>query len=243
MKKTLLILAMILGLSAFAKDKIIVYTYHNHAPFITIKNHGLSFDLIQLLNEKTSEAYEFELKVVPRGRLNYILKPWIQGNCQKKTKKCNPNFMVLWVNHKWGFGKDALSNFTWIPLFEDSNVIVSSKSNKVEYQKPEDLIGKKLAGVSGHKYLGIDDLVKEGKINRINGNSELENLQVVLASRVDVTLLPKSAFNYYQMINKNFRSLYLSKMPHQKYMRNIMTSVENKKLINFLKSLELTSRF
>lgn len=236
MKKIIL---LIIGLSVFllAQQKVLVYTYHVHAPFIINKTEGLTFKLIDYLNDNSDGKFEFVLKTVPRSRLNYILKPWINKNCGK-TKKCNPNWLVLWVNPKWGFGKDSLSNFSWTPLLEDSNLIISSAEKKIEYTKPEDLIGKKLAGISGHKYIGIDDLVDTGDITRINGNNEVENLQVTLANRVDVTLLPKSAFRYYKQTNKEFETLYSSKVPHQKYLRNIMSSGKNSDLSKYLNRLD-----
>jgi len=224
-----------LSSSLFAKEQIDVYTYHNHAPFIVDKNKGLTYDLLSKLNQ--NDKYNFKLKVVPRSRLNYILKPWINKKCE--TKKCTNNWLVLWVNHKWGFGNDSLDNFSWTPLLQDSNAIISSSFNKFEYTKPTDLVGKKLAGISGHKYVGIDDLVKEGKVERINGNSEVDNLKVVLANRVDVTLLPKSAFDFYKSSNSDFSTLYVSKVPHQSYMRNIMTNRKNPDLVEYLNTLKL----
>lgn len=237
MKKSLYVLFLIfISLNAYGKKDINVYTYHNHAPFIIDKNNGLTLKLIDYLN-KNSEEFNFKLKVVPRSRLNYILKPWINKTCN--SYKCKDNWLVLWVNHKWGFGKKSLKDFSWTPLLKDSNAIVSSKFNKIEYTKPSDLIGKVLAGTAGHKYLGIDDLVNDGKITRVNGSNEISNLQVVLANRADVTLLPKSAFDYYVKLNKDFENLYTSKIPHQKYMRNIMTNNKNTELINYLNSINL----
>lgn len=238
MKKLIISLSVLfLGSSLLAKEQIDVYTYHNHAPFIVDNNKGLTHDLVNKLNANSNGDYTFKLKVVPRSRLNYILKPWISKKCE--TKKCASNWIVLWVNHKWGFGSDSLDNFSWTPLLQDSNAIISSGFKKFEYTKPEDLVGKKLAGISGHKYLGIDDLVKAGKIERINGQNEVDNLKVVLANRVDVTLLPKSAFDYYKKSNDEFSTLYVSKIPHQSYMRNIMTNKKNPDLVKYLNSLEL----
>lgn len=237
MKKiTYVLVFMFLSLNLFAKENIVVYTYHNHPPFILDETKGLTFDVVNHLNEN-SDDYNFVLKVVPRSRLNYVLKPWINKKCKNVSKRCASNWLVLWVNHKWGFGADSLENFSWTPLFNDSNVIISSNVNKVEYITPKSLLGMSLAGMSGHKYVGIDDLVNEGKIKRINGNSELENLFVVLSNRVDVTLLPKIAFNYYKKTNSEFEALHESKKAHQKYMRNIMTNNKDKKLISYLNSL------
>lgn len=239
MKKVLISsLAIFLLQNLYAKEDINVYTYHNHAPFILEDNKGLTYDLIKQLN-KNSKDFKFNLKVVPRSRLNYILKPWINKTCMKK--KCKNNWIVLWVNHKWGFGKDSLENFSWTSLFKDSNAIISSNTNKIEYKNPSSLMGKTLAGMAGHKYVGIDDLVAKGFIKRVNGSSELANLKVILSNRADVTLLAKSAFDYYLKTNEELKNLYVSKKPHQEYLRNIMTNKENKVLINYLNSLNFGS--
>jgi len=236
-----LVLTLLVGFSfLFGTQEVTVYTYHNHAPFIIDKKEGLSHNLIKYLNQNTDGKYNFKLKVIPRNRLNYTLKPWINKQCGV-TKECASNWMVLWVNPKWGFGQDSLTNFSWTNLFEDSNAIISSKNNKINYVNPSSLIGKKLAGISGHKYIGIDDLVKEGKINRINGNNEKVNLEKVLANRVDVTLLPSSSFNYYLENDAHLNNLEKSKIPHQKYMRNIMTTPKNIELVQFLQNLNFSS--
>lgn len=237
MKKILLFVLLIIFSTLNAKD-IEVYTYHNHAPFVTSENEGLSYELIDFLNDNSNGKFNFKLKIIPRSRLNLYLKPWINGSCIK-NKDCKTNWMLLWVNHEWGFGKDSLKNFSWIELFEDSNSIVSKKDSNFEYLNENSLIGKKLAGISGHKYVGIDDLVKEKKIVRINGNSEKTNLLKVIKNRVDVTLLPTSSFNYYQKIDRNLEVLKVSNIKHQVYMRNIMTTNEVPELLDFLKNLNL----
>ena len=236
MKK--IVLSLLIGFGTlFGTEEINVYTYHNHAPFIIKKTEGLSHDLIKHLNDNSNGEYIFKLKVVPRNRLNYTLKPWINKECGV-TKECASNWLVLWVNHKWGFGQDSLTNFSWTNLFEDSNAIIYTKDKRIHYTNPNSLIGTKLAGISGHKYVGIDPLVKEGKIKRINGNNEEINLHKLLSKRVDVTLLPNSSFNYYVQHNDNLKNLEKSKIPHQKYMRNIMTTSKNTQLIKFLQKID-----
>jgi len=235
MKKLLLILLMVCSF-AFGAENINVYTYHNHAPFIIDKNLGLSHKLVESLNKNSKGLYNFKLKIVPRNRLNYILKPWIQNKCHK-TNQCQSNWIVLWVNQKWGFGQDSSTTFSWTKLFKDSNSIIYKKSQNFNYQNPNSLIGKKLAGIAGHRYIGIDELVKQGKIKRIDGNSEEVNLEKVLSKRVDATLLPTSSFNYYLKKNKSFKGLKKAKTSHQIYMRNIMSTAQNIKLTNYLQSL------
>lgn len=237
MKKMVLSILLLCSMMFGAKE-INVYTYHNHAPFIIDKKIGLSYELIEFLNKNSNGMYHFTLKIVPRSRLNYILKPWIQKECGK-NKECKSNWMVLWVNHKWGFGQDSLSNFSWVKLFKDSNAIIYPKDKKIDYTSPDSLVGKKLAGILGHRYVGIDELVKEGKIKRIDGNSEAVNLQKVLSNRVDVTLLPSSSFRYYLSENKSLKALEKSQVSHQSYMRNMMTTTKNIELVEFLKGLNI----
>lgn len=234
MKK--IILVLLLSMFSFgAQEKINVYTYHNHAPFIINNNEGYTYKLVDYLNKQAEGKYVFEVEVIPRSRLNYILKPWINKSCGK-TQECENNWMVVWVNHKWGFGKDSLKNFSWIDLLSDSNAIVSTKEKNIQYSQPSDLKGMKLAGISGHRYVGIDELVKKEQIERIDGQNEVENLKIVLANRVDVTLLPKSAFLYYQKQNNEFNKLMMSKVPHQSYLRKIMTKRDDLK--EFLSKLD-----
>ncbi len=235
-KITLLFLLVFFSSFLVAKQEIIVYTYHNHGPFI-IENKGLSFDLINYLNQNQNE-YNFKLKIIPRKRLNYILEPWINKECVNE-KKCHKDWMVLWVNHNWNFGEDSLKNFLWTPLLKDTNIIISSSKNKFEYINPYSLVNRSFAGIDGHRYIGIDDLVEKGLIKRIDGKSEVKNLELLIKQRIDVTILPNSAFIYYKNANSKFKTLYSSKTPQQVYMRNIMTNSYNTKLIKKLDSLRL----
>ena len=78
----MVVLVALLGSSvAQAAEEITLYTYHNHPPFITQPGVGLSHDLVALLNRKADGAFHFSLKVVPRARLNAMLKQWVNGAC------------------------------------------------------------------------------------------------------------------------------------------------------------------
>lgn len=219
--------------------EITVYTYHNHPPFITGKNSGLTYDLVNIL-EKELPSYDFKVKVVPRKRLNVMLKPWINKKCYDSG--CDKNWMLPWVNQVWGFGKDSRTNFSWNALFEDANVIVSNINNKIDYKEPASLIGKKFAGIGGHRYLGIDALAKEKKLQRINGTNEKKNLLKLLEGRVDATLLPKSTMMYILKNNTRFDGkFFIAPTVHQSYERNIMSPSNNKALFNALQKVNLAN--
>ena len=233
---------LISGQAVQASEEITLYTYHNHPPFINQPGEGLSYDLADLLSEQSAGAFQFTVKVVPRSRLNVMLKSWVNGECIGEPR-CTRNWVVPWVNQKWGFGKAPEQNFSWTPLLEDSNVIVSRSDAPVEYRQPSDLDGKRFAGIGGHRYVGIDERAEAGKITRINGTKERDNLIILARGRVDATLLPASTYRYYLKQDRQLAALssrlYRAKQPHQAYTRNLMASGDQQKLNSLLTSLRL----
>lgn len=226
-----------------APETINVYSYHLHPPFITSPEHGLSHDVIQLLNNKADGQYQFKLQMVPRRRLNLILSDWTSGQCVAEDNQCNKNWMVLWVNPKWGFGQQATTTFQWKFLLEDSNSIISLQDHPIEYQGPESLLGLRLGGIGGHRYVGIDEKVEAGLIIRIDGNHERNNVMKLLAQRIDTILLPTSTMQYYlsqdKVIKQNKDKFFLSPKKHQEYTRNIMLSRQAIELNKFIEDIDL----
>ena len=228
-----------------APEKIRLFTYHNHPPFVTGDRQGLSFDLGKHLNKKAPDRYLFEVTILPRNRLNVYLANWIQGKCPSATKACKNSWALLWVNPKWGFGNNPEKLLSWIRMVDDSNSIISSASKKVAYKNPDSLIGHRFGGVMGHKYLGIDSLVKKGKIVRIDGNSERNNIFKLLKKRIDVTLLPTSTIHYYLLEGKEFakfsKDIHIAQTKHQSYSRNFMFPPNRIDLKEIFKKLDSDS--
>ena len=229
--------------AAGTPEKIMLYSYHNHPPFVTAKNQGLTYDLAEQLNTLAAGRYNFEVKIVPRSRLNYFISGWINGKCP--NIECDNNWLVPWVNPKWGFSTTNANNYLWHPLFIDSNVIVSNTSNHFEYTGPESLKGGVLAGMRGHSYVGIDELVNSGEVTRIDGNRERDNLLKVLKNRVTATLLPRSTMQYFlkedSEIKKQKNQLKVSKKVHQQYQRFIMLPSGREKVLSLLQSVPVAT--
>lgn len=210
---------------AFAVEQIDLLTYHNHPPFITKPNQGLTYDLASFLNESGKKRYHFNVKVLPRKRLNLQITE-------------SDAWIVLWGNPLW-FGDKNETAYKWIKILEDENAIISLMDNKVEYNDPESLIGHDFGGIRGHRYVGIDNLVKDGLINRINGDHEKNLLRVLLAGRLDVILLPKSTILYFMKTMDLESTVYIASNAHQKYWRNLMVPHSQQALQEFLQSLSL----
>jgi len=226
-------------------ENINIYTYHDHPPFVTGKAEGLSYDLSHLLNEKAGESFKFDLHVIPRARLNMIMRNWIAGECPAPENKCDDNWIIIWVDHHWGFGKEPMKHYYWITILNDSNSIISLTVNKVEYRNPTSLVGLTFGGMLGHKYVGIDNLVQKGVITRIDGTRERDNIFKLLKKRVDVILLPTSTIQYFiskdAIISKQSDELYIAPTKHQEYKRNFMVPKTRDDLKKFLESVDLSA--
>jgi polar amino acid transport system substrate-binding protein len=212
---------------------------------VTGEAKGLSYYLLNMLNEKAGDSYNFALRIVPRARLDLITHNWHYGDCHDPEKNCEDNWIVIWVNPHWGFGKDPMKHCSYIPILDDSNSIISLIEHKVEYSKPESLIGLKLGGMLGHKYVGIDDLVQKALITRIDGTKERDNIFKLIKKRVDVILLPTSTAQYFiskdEIISKHASELYIAPTKHQEYRRNFMVPKTRVDITKFLESVDLSS--
>ena len=246
MKKSLLLILSVfcLCLSSVVTAKpetVTIYSYHNHPPFVTGPDSGLTYELARQLNEQAAGRYLFQVSIVPRNRLNHFLKGWIQGVCP--SSECKQDWLVPWVNPKWGFIKGSRNNYLWHKLFSDANVIVSRASDPLVYLSPASLKGLVFAGMRGHHYVGIDDLVKTGEIKRIDGNRERDNLLKILHKRVDATVLPASTMEYLlandQGIKMQAEQFKVGDKKHQSYVRQIMLPETRNDLLILLKSIKL----
>ncbi|WP_027859379.1 type 2 periplasmic-binding domain-containing protein [Marinobacterium jannaschii] len=221
---TPLLLLLIAVSSPSVAETIYIYSYHNHPPFVTKPGQGLTYKLADILRQQSGNQFDFKVKILPRPRLNAKIKHWIAGQCEKQS--CAQDWLVPWVNPRWGFIKGPRDNYLWHELYAGSSSVLSHIDNPVDYQGPDSLQGKTFAGMRGHRYLGIDPLVSEGKIRRLDGNKERDNLMKILMKRVDATILPTSTINYFlrydAVIKAESEKLLISDIKHQQFSRYIM---------------------
>ena len=234
----LLILLLGLAPAAWSGERVNLYSYHNHPPFVTGTRIGLTYELADYLNEKAAGAYRFEVKILPRARLNALLADWINGQCGQKD--CANNWMVAWVNPRWGFIKGEQDPYAWHKLFDDSNSIISLAHKPIDYQGAQSLDGKTLLGMRGHRYVDIDARVAQGRMTRVDGNSERGNLLTLLAGRGDAALLPTSTINYYLTrdaeLSRERDAFHVSATAHQVYTRFMMLPEARSDLSDLLRS-------
>jgi len=196
---------------AVEKENIDVYVYHLKPPFVVSNTNklGLYFDFSAYLNSK-SNKYHFETVFVPRKRIETMLA----------LNKLNG--ILLGVNPIW-FKDKAETKYLWTTsVYQDQDEIVSLPESPIEYTGVESLAGKVLGGIRGFYYYGIDEQVKQGKVNRFDTIGEYELLQMIVLKRVDVGIVSRSTLEYLTKAKDWQGKFYLSKQPHDKYERRVL---------------------
>lgn len=218
-KSTILCVLLIAFVArAHAEQAIPVWTYYPSAPFITAQGQGLSYDFIQLLNEYSQQngqlnQYHFELKPLPRTRINRNLAEGIPG-------------MVLFVNWAW-MGDKNKTEYLWSGvILTDRNEIASRSTGKqpirIEYEYPDSLKGMVFGGVTGRFYKGLEGKFKSGDIIRRDVRQEELNLDLLLRGRIDFTSISSSVLNY-KVREKGIQGeIHYSSTPLISYTRHLL---------------------
>jgi len=215
---TFLLTLMVLLLSCplLAKEKVTVWSYYEFPPFVTslLGKTGLSFDFVEMLNLfEDNDRYEFELKIVPRKRLdNYLAN----GNAG----------VVLWVNPLF-FNDANKTRYAWTNrVLEDEQSFISRASDPFIFKNAKSLMqpGFILGGIRGHMYAGIQDEIDGGLIKRNDVNQEKQNIGMLLTDRVNTFLIPYTAMRYYEKTMKLSGKIYYSPKPLNSYTRSILVN-------------------
>ncbi|WP_281558415.1 hypothetical protein [Thalassomonas sp. RHCl1] len=192
------------GYRAFAageKQAVNIYIAHQKAPYVTnlSQRQGLYFDLVRQLNTK-SASYRFELIYIPRKRLNRNLH---EGSLDG---------IILGVIPAW-FKDKARTKYLWSEgIFEDYDDVVSSVDISFEYQTPASMIGNSFVGVTGYYYFGVDELVRQQKVQRLDVENEHRLLEMIILKRVNIGIIGHATLRSILADNKSWADkLYFSK--------------------------------
>lgn len=206
-------------------ESVPVWTYHTAPPYVVDQESesGLTYDFADLLTARSNGKYEFEVEVLPRPRVDAHLSNKDQG-------------VVFWVNNKW-FKDPEKSKYLWSSaIISGSASVISPKSNPVEYERPESLLGKELAIVRGRRYVGVDELVEQGLISRKQVNSEESLVRFISGDRAEVSILAQSSASYY--VNKLGleEKVHFSTKPHSQFDRYVLVAPTMEHVLDFIES-------
>ena len=191
-------------------ETIRLYDYHQHPPFNTGVDAGLSCELVKYLNEKLGGEPRIELWLVNRARL--------------ALEMADPDFdgLVVWVNPAW-VGDPHRERYLWtFPVMRDTNELVSNIDNPVTYRGPDSLKGLVFGGVEGYRYQGIDDAASCGELVRQDAKKVKTNLELLVRGRIDVTLVSGSSLGFFIDAQHYQGKLFISPFPHPGDPRHIL---------------------
>lgn len=195
---------------AAAATVITLYSYHNAPPFVINADTetGLNFDLLHALQQELGSQYQLELQQISRPELNQRLA-------------AKQPAIVLWTNPAWF--DEAESAYLWSgSLFTDREVFVSPKRTQHKIQQLNELTGSRLGVIRGYSYPGVNELVAEGKLQRVDADSDKENLARLLENQLEYVVITRSSFLYYGRQSQYLGKLSICGQPYPPYRRQIL---------------------
>lgn len=218
-----LLFGLLVSALALSAETIPLYLYNTPPPFNPSTPNNLSDYLAKFFSEHSEGNYKFKAIYLPRKRLDDLIAhdQW-QG-------------AVIWSNPVW-FNDPMKTEYLWSDvLANDHNLVLSHKSLSVEYNSPNSLKELKLGGMLGHIYTELEDMVKEGKLNREDATSYKQNIMKLKAHRIDVMFLPASALASIKLEFPEIDSwLYISKKPRDYFNYAIFFHKSNTELKNYI---------
>ncbi|TJZ64492.1 hypothetical protein [Chitiniphilus eburneus] len=154
-----------------------VYVYHDYPPYIAEDGRDLSHALIDALNERATGRYHFELKLLPRRRVDRLIaSPDWRG-------------VVAWVNPAWL--KPSAERLQWSPpLLRDTDLWVTLRERPLSREQIEKQGGYRLGSLLGHRYAELERKRTAVPIQRFDTPSMESLARMLMAGRVDVITMP-----------------------------------------------------
>ena len=195
--------------SEVSSRTIKIYSYQNMPPFVIAKGEGLTYELANYLNKKLNGDYKFVVYRLPRVRADKLID---------KAESC----IIPWTSPAW-HGDPEATKYTWSSGYtDDANCIISPSAKPFEYKGPDSMKGKVMGGLIGYFYVGLDDLIEQGELKRIDVSQVRENFARVLSNRIDTALITESTARY--LVNElNIKNkIHFSKQNHQDFCYQMM---------------------
>ena len=190
--------------SFVSENTIRLYNYKSAPPFVTGAGQGLTYDLVDYLNEKFRGTYRFVLFNLPRKHLDQMVAKGTKG-------------MVPWTCAAW-HGDPKETKCQWTPgYFNDSNSIISLAKTPFEYDGPKSMAGHVMGGILGFFYLFLDDMAKNNELKRVDVSNVGEIFKRLQSGRIDTALVTASTAHYLLAQNKMAKEFHFSRKTHQSF--------------------------
>ena len=193
-----------------ASTTVTLYAYHQAPPFVinADTDTGLNYDLVRALQQEMGDEVQLRLQLISRPELNQRFKEQLPT-------------IALWANPAW-FGSPKPPYLWSGTLFSDREVFVSPLQQNQKIQQLTDLSGARLGAIRGYSYPGLNEVIAEGKVQRIDADSDKENLALLLENRLDHVVITRSSFLYYGRQKQYLGKLKISGQPYPAYRRQLL---------------------
>jgi len=202
-----------------ASTSLTLYAYHSSPPFVINPDAetGLNYDLVRALQLQLGESYRLEFKQLPRHLLNERL------NAGQPT-------IVLWANPTWFTNK--AQPYVWSnTVFIDRDVFVTLSDYNGKIEQLTDLAGSTLGALRGYSYPGVNELVSQHRVTRLDADSDKENLARLQERNVDQIVITRSSFLYYARQQQYLGKMKIVGQPYPNYQRQILLTQHYQSLL------------
>ncbi|MFN6969242.1 MAG: substrate-binding periplasmic protein [Rheinheimera sp.] len=192
-----------------ASTTLTLYAYHQSPPFVINADTetGLNYDLIRALQQQLGDSYRLQYQQLPRHLLNERLNAGLPT-------------IVLWANPAW-FSHQQYP-YTWSnTLFVDRDLFVTLSDSEQQVEQLTDLTGT-LGALRGYRYPGVDELIKQHQLTRLDADSDKENLARLQERTVDQIVITRSSFLYYARQQQYLGKMKIVGQPYPTYHRQLL---------------------
>lgn len=182
---TLLFLGALL-VAGTARAKVVnVYTSANFAPLMLADGRGVYPDLVAWLNRQKLGDLTFQLRFLPRKRL------------QVKLEEGTLDGIVIGMMPEWLADKDEKRYLWTVPFASDRFALVSLSSRPLDPDLAATLSGRSVGTTMGYVYPGLDSWFVHARLQRSGGVSDEKNIEKLLLGRVDSVIVAESMARYF----------------------------------------------
>ena len=191
----MLLFGCLVSFKILATETITIATYHLVPPFgISNDNESLSVELQNALNAFSAPNYYFELKFIPRKRLERIMTS-------------GETLIMPWVNPLW-FKQEDQQQWLWsTPIIDDCDVVVTHRDNLKTYSGLDSLLGQTLVLPSGFRFPTLTSLIEAEKIKVIYAPSELNAAKMLNSKFVEYAAMGRLVAHYLQRQEMDIKQL------------------------------------
>lgn len=202
-----------------ANTSLTLYAYHSSPPFVinAETETGLNYDLVRALQQQLGDGYRLELKQLPRHLLNERLNAGLPT-------------IVLWANPSWFSNK--VQPYLWSnSVFLDRDVFVTLSDFSGKVEQLTDLAGSTLGALRGYSYPGLNELVNQHRVTRLDADTDKENLARLLERNVDQIVITRSSFLYYARQQQHLGKMKITGQPYPNYHRQLLLTQHYQSLL------------